>query len=1365
MKFKQISKVLKKLKKKSSRFFTIIEVLVVISIIGIISGLVIINQESTRALARDKKRIADLAAYQGALQEYYSQHKEYPINSGPNACIAHQAGCLKVLENEDFLTPLPKDPLSQDPDYHYLYGENATVDGKEYRLAVRLERDTRAMARDGGSDVALYEVFSTLGSHIAISYTGRGITKMLSCDVMTIDQCNFQGGVNVLRLAGRTASVDFTGGAHAQLATKDFYGTYYRKPHTISNSTSTPLSDYQVRIKVHRAIGSDSGEDVYVDDKCQADFRDIRFYASDEVTELPYWLEKIEGNIATFWLKVDSIPASGSTTIYISYGKEKSTTSNPDNLFGYTTDTTYTYLKYISPTFNWENRVSVVDLANGDDICSANRALAFDAKFWGTPTTSFSVSSNGVTFLNPTVCNSSWSNSLSTFITWKAIGFWDDMRTDVAGGVVANPGVYFDSFANKARITFETTRFGASADSVKFQIILQPTGNVIFSINNTTNLTDFSPTVAISRGNSTDYIDFSGDIATNKTWIFYLRKYVSPEPSHGAWGSEKELTYPLNYKYCICCFGPPDIGADCTAQNNVPFLNLSSENNAHAQEPFDLLTDWRYRRVIDIDNTMEEGEVFPPSMAGWGYRKKHVINPAVGAGTNYPIKITVYYGSGVDSGENVYLNEHSRTDFGDIRFTDDDGETILDYSMAEMVDSSYAVFWVEVRDDLSVNPQSIFLYYDNPSQTYNGNPDNVFSGYTGPNTYSYAKHWAPFYWEDRVSTVDLANSDDVCSANQALAFNARVWGTDTNSFSVSSNGVTFLNPTACSSSWSNSLSTFITWKAIGFWDDMRTDVAGGAVTNPGVYFDSFANKARITFETTRYGASADSVKFQTILQPTGNVIFSIDNTTNLTNFSPTVAISRGNSADYIDITSEIATNKTWIFYLRRYVSPEPSHGVWEGVKESRELVNYSILISIDTSELISQGKMQGPPNCGADIRVVDSDGITNLNYYIEPATCNTNNTRIWVRVPLIPANSVKTIYVYYGNSSALDMSDLESVCPGGIQQDPENGEWYCYDFFDDFEGASLDETNRWQVTNYKPDPTNPLHCDTTKPPEQTCKCEPYYELTDFDIDGDGETESTLHIHVYSEDLWLTPPYWTAGGCGYSFNTKYQIDAKPFKVSVKGRYDSEDPLFNQPGHLAEGSVLTPYIRDVKADFWGLNYSLFRINYEGFRMYRAIDGSSTYYENIPDTLPGNENFNYIKLGENVSLQSTGTHNHSYSGQVGSLDMPFAFWLFTTAGATDAYSQTQKTQYDVYWDSVSIRSYTDSTPEIMLKREERMMTSGTYACLSASPARDITCTYRTLNCNADETTVCSLSFYMNAHVGSRDKYDYKVCCKTSL
>jgi len=113
-------------------------------------------------------------------------------------------------------------------------------------------------------------------------------------------------------------------------------GWMYRKSHEIIGSTSGAVTDYQIKIVVHYGSGTDSGEHVYLNGKCRTDFGDIRFTADDGETELPYWIErKVDGDYAIFWVKVPSIPASpDKAIIYIYYGNlDVTTTSNLTNTF------------------------------------------------------------------------------------------------------------------------------------------------------------------------------------------------------------------------------------------------------------------------------------------------------------------------------------------------------------------------------------------------------------------------------------------------------------------------------------------------------------------------------------------------------------------------------------------------------------------------------------------------------------------------------------------------------------------------------------------------------------------------------------------------------------------------------------------------------------------------------------------------------------------------------------------------------------------------------------------------------------------------------------------------------------------------
>lgn len=65
---------------KTKKGFTIIELLVVITIIGIVSGIIVASINSAKAKGRDAKRIADISVIQLALERYYDDpaNKKYP---------------------------------------------------------------------------------------------------------------------------------------------------------------------------------------------------------------------------------------------------------------------------------------------------------------------------------------------------------------------------------------------------------------------------------------------------------------------------------------------------------------------------------------------------------------------------------------------------------------------------------------------------------------------------------------------------------------------------------------------------------------------------------------------------------------------------------------------------------------------------------------------------------------------------------------------------------------------------------------------------------------------------------------------------------------------------------------------------------------------------------------------------------------------------------------------------------------------------------------------------------------------------------------------------------------------------------------
>ena len=59
------------------------------------------------------------------------------------------------------------------------------------------------------------------------------------------------------------------------------------------------------------------------------------------------------------------------------------------------------------------------------------------------------------------------------------------------------------------------------------------------------------------------------------------------------------------------------------------------------------------------------------------------------------MELTLHYGNGSSSGSDVYLDNHANSDFSDVRFTEDDGETQLDYWIQGYTENDSATVWVK----------------------------------------------------------------------------------------------------------------------------------------------------------------------------------------------------------------------------------------------------------------------------------------------------------------------------------------------------------------------------------------------------------------------------------------------------------------------------------------------------------------------------------------------------------------------------------------------------------------------------------------------------------------------------------------------
>ncbi len=101
----------------SKKGFTLVELLITISIIAVLSAIGFVTYSYVMKQGQDSKRQSDLRAIQSALEQYYSDQGYYPFLSSGSDCSAVTAGELKMgcpLKNpagtKTYMNTVPTDP-------------------------------------------------------------------------------------------------------------------------------------------------------------------------------------------------------------------------------------------------------------------------------------------------------------------------------------------------------------------------------------------------------------------------------------------------------------------------------------------------------------------------------------------------------------------------------------------------------------------------------------------------------------------------------------------------------------------------------------------------------------------------------------------------------------------------------------------------------------------------------------------------------------------------------------------------------------------------------------------------------------------------------------------------------------------------------------------------------------------------------------------------------------------------------------------------------------------------------------------------------------------------------------------------------
>ncbi len=112
---------------RNSKAFTLIELLIVVSIIGILMAIGLINYRIFIDKAEDAQRVSDLRFIQSALEQYRADQHYYP----PSSDLVKSGSSLNSPdEGKTYLGKIPKDPrFSGDSGYLYTpKGAGCTAD-------------------------------------------------------------------------------------------------------------------------------------------------------------------------------------------------------------------------------------------------------------------------------------------------------------------------------------------------------------------------------------------------------------------------------------------------------------------------------------------------------------------------------------------------------------------------------------------------------------------------------------------------------------------------------------------------------------------------------------------------------------------------------------------------------------------------------------------------------------------------------------------------------------------------------------------------------------------------------------------------------------------------------------------------------------------------------------------------------------------------------------------------------------------------------------------------------------------------------------------------------------------------------------
>ncbi|MHA2066530.1 MAG: DUF2341 domain-containing protein, partial [Candidatus Thorarchaeota archaeon] len=235
-----------------------------------------------------------------------------------------------------------------------------------------------------------------------------------------------------------------------------------------------------------------------------------------------------------------------------------------------------------------------------------------------------------------------------------------------------------------------------------------------------------------------------------------------------------------------------------------------------------------------------------------------------------------------------------------------------------------------------------------------------------------------------------------------------------------------------------------------------------------------------------------------------------------------------------------------------------------------------------------------------DIAFTESDGVTELDFWVESYTIHPSEAIVWVKISDDLSSSTAVIYWYYGDSSATtSKSDGEAT----------------FLFFDDFSGNTLN-VDKWDMTTY----------------------------------AEGTGSNSYEVSNGEFHIEATSSTWTDYR-GYTLKTDDTFDYDGVGLYVKGRWSGLD--YDRGG----GYVHWAALRDTDNHYTANTLMI----YGDYNLYtkQYVDNSVVDEEDVTDTTGGTFISQIDVHYPSWSVALTGTYSHTETGSA-QIDSPFRIEL---------------------------------------------------------------------------------------------------------